>query len=249
MTALSNEPVWGVLVEAPVEKVREFLMPFGDVFDVRTNRGWTAAFCMEPGNCNYGEVTAPLQLRGHAPIYRFDYSKYDITTFRWDGKEWTLLEDGNGLFVSPTKFLDEVGIKDPYWGELPRTVPAQVEPLKPREALVIEGASVDQARQVAGDSLRVERGPRGAIVYQPDLDTRFAFWERVPGCVLEVKFYPKSGEFWYCVMRGEECLGTFRPGETRTWDGTPFLANVDGETEPEAIIDRLGIERSFLARA
>jgi hypothetical protein len=67
--------------------------------------------------------------------------------------------------------------------------------------------------------------------------------------VLEVKFYPKSGEFWYCVMKGEECLGTFRPGETRTWDGTPFLASVDGETEPEAIIDRFGIERSFLARA
>lgn len=114
MTDLSNEPVWGILVGAPVEKVREFLMPLGDVFDVRTSNGWTAAFCMEPGNCSYEEVTRPLQFRGHAPIYHFDYGKYDITTARWDGKEWTLLEE-NGLFVSPGKFLDEVGIKDPYW--------------------------------------------------------------------------------------------------------------------------------------
>jgi hypothetical protein len=250
MIELSSEPVWGVLVEAPVEKVREFLTPLGDVFVVRTNHGWTAAFCMEPGNCSYQEVTAPLQFRGHAPIYHFDYSKYDITTSRWDGNEWNLLQDENGLFVSPAKFLDEVDIKDPYWGELPRTAPAHVAALKPREAIVVEGASVHDARKVvAGEGLRIEAGPRGAVVYQPDPDTRFAFWERAPGRVLEVTFYPESGQFWYCVMKGEECLGTFRPGETRTWDGTPFLASVDGETEPEAIIDRLGIERSFLARA
>jgi hypothetical protein len=50
MEQLAKYPNWGLLVEAPVDKVREFLMPLGDVFIVRTNGGWTAAFCMEPGN-------------------------------------------------------------------------------------------------------------------------------------------------------------------------------------------------------
>jgi hypothetical protein len=80
-------------------------------------------------------------------------------------------------------------------------------------------------------------------------DTRFVLWDHAPGRVLEVKFYPALGDFWFRVMKGEQCLGTFRPGETRTWDGTPFLASVEGETEPEAIVEKLGIPRSFVARS
>jgi hypothetical protein len=49
-------------------------------------------------------------------------------------------------------------------------------------------------------------------------------------------------------MKGEECLGTFRPGQTRTWDGTPFLASVEGETEPALLVEKLGIPSSFVAR-
>ena len=245
MIELSSAPIWGVLVEAPVEKVREFLVPLGEVFDIRTNGRWTAAFCMEPGNCFHEQVTKPLQFRGYAPIYYFDYGKYDITTARWDGKEWTLLEDAGG-FVTPDKFLNEIGIKDPYWGDLPRSPPPSV-PVEVRKAMVIEGASDDLARQIAGSGVRVESGPRGPIVYAPDLETRFAFWERAPGSVLELEFCPESGEFWFQIIKGEECLGTFRPGETRSWDGTPFLPSVDGETDPGTIVEKLGIPRSFVA--
>jgi hypothetical protein len=127
------------------------------------------------------------------------------------------------------------------------TEPSPV-PLETREVIVVEGASVEQARAIAGDRLRIEPGPFGAIVYHPDLDTRFAFWDRAPGRVLEVLFYPKSGDFRFRVMKGEECLGTFRPGDTSTRDGTPFLDSVEGETKPEAIVEKLGIPRSFVER-
>jgi hypothetical protein len=60
---------------------------------------------------------------------------------------------------------------------------------------------------------------------------------------------PAPGDFWFRVMKGEECLGTFRPGDTQAWDGTPFLASVEGETEPAAIVEKLGIPRSFVARS
>jgi hypothetical protein len=207
-------------------------------------------------NDRYDEAIAPLRFRGHVPIYRFDFSDFEFMTLRWDGECWTLLEKG-ALFVCPGEILDKVGIKIPYWDELPPITPT---PLETREALVVEGAAVEQVRVLIGDRWRIEPGPRGAIVYGPDSsthdirvsilfnETRFALWEQAPGRVLEIEFYPKSGNFWFRVMKGEECLGTFRPGQTRTWDGTPFLASALGETEPEAIVEKFGIPRSFLAR-
>jgi hypothetical protein len=159
--------------------------------------------------------------------------------------------------VDPDHILGEVGLQAPYWdGPEPK-----VEPLEVRDAVVVEGASVEQARAIIGDRWRIEPGPRGAIVYGPEGvpgdiragvafdDARFALWDHALQRVLEVKFYPELGEFRFRIMKGDECLGTFQPGETRTWDGTPFLDSVEGETEPEAIVDKLGIPRSFLARS
>jgi hypothetical protein len=249
MGQLANTPSWGLLVKTSVEQVRAILASFGEDFIVRTNNGWTAAFCMEPGDDRYDEAAERLRFLGLVPVYQFDFNKYEFLTFRWDGEHWSDDED-------PDIVLNRVGIQAPYWdGPAPKA-----EPLVTRKALVIEGASVEQARAIASDRWRIEPGPMGAIVYGPDGDThdirvnmmftetRFALWDQAPGRVLEVLFYPESGSFWFCVMKGEECLGTFRPGQTRTWDGTPFLASALGETEPEAIVEKLGIPRSFLAR-
>jgi hypothetical protein len=249
MGRLANTPSWGILVKAGVEQMRDILTPFGEEFMFRTNNGWTVAFCMEPGDDRYDEAAERLRSLGFVPVYRFDFNKYEFLTFRWDGEHWSEDKD-------PDIVLTKVGLQAPYWdGPAPKS-----EPVVSREALVVEGASVEQARALAGDRWRIEPGPLGAIVYGPeggphDLrvgimfnDTRFALWDHAPGRVLEVDFYPKSGSFWFRVMKGEECLGTFRPGQTRTWDGTPFLATVDGETEPEAIVEKLGIPRSFVSR-
>lgn len=42
---------------------------------------------------------------------------------------------------------------------------------------------------IAGEGLRIEPGPLGAIVYDPEIDTQFAFWERAPRRVLDVEGY------------------------------------------------------------
>ena len=249
MGRLANTPSWGVLVKAPVERVREVLASFGQSLLFRTNGGWTAAFYMEIEDTADDEAAERLRSLGFAPVYRFDFNKYEFLTWRWDGERWSEDED-------PGIVLDQVGIQAPYWDD-PRP---KGEPLETRKALVIEGASVEQARTIAGDQWRIEPGPMGAIVYGPDGGThdvrigimfnesRFALWDQAPGRVFELLFYPKLDEFWFCVMKGEECLGTFRPGATRTWDGTPFLASALDETEPEAIVEKLGIPRSFLTR-
>jgi hypothetical protein len=247
---LPNTPSWGVLVKAPVAQVREILASFGEDLVFRANDGWTAAFYMEMEDTADDEAAERLRARGFVPVYRFDFSKYEFLTWRWDGERWSEDKD-------PGIVLAKVGLQAPYWdGPAPT-----YKPNVTRKAVVIEGASVDQARALAGDQWRIEPGPKGAIVYGPDngtndlritmmfTETRFALWDHAPGRVLEVLFYPDSGSFWFCVMKGEECLGTFRPGETRTWDGTPFLASVEGETDPEVIVEKLGIPRSFVARS
>jgi hypothetical protein len=250
MGRLANTPSWGVLVKAPVDQVREILASFGENLMFRANDGWTAAFYMEIEDPADDEAAERLRSRGFVPVYRFDFNKYEFLTSRWDGERWSEDED-------PDILLTKVGLQAPYWdGPEPKS-----NPLETREALVVEGASVEQARALAGDRWHIEPGPLGAIVHGPEdgthnirvgilfNDTRFALWDQAPGRVLEVKFYPKLNSFWFRIMKNEECLGTFRPGETRTWDGTPFLANVDGETEPEIIVEKLGIPRSFLARS
>jgi hypothetical protein len=240
MGRLANNPSWGVLVKAPARQVRELLASFGEDLIFRENNGWIAGFYMAPADTSDDEAAKLLGSHGLVPVYHFDFSKYEFMTSRWDGERWDLDKD-------PDLVLSAVGITAPYWDEAPGAVKS--EPLEAREVSIIEGASVEQARALVGDRLHVELGPLGAIVYDPDPDTRFALWDRAPGRVLEVLFYPKLGGLRFRVMKGEDCLGTFRPGKTSTWDGTPLLDNVEGETTAEGIIEKLGIARSFLARA
>lgn len=74
-------------------------------------------------------------------------------------------------------------------------------------------------------------------------------WERAPR-VIDVTFNANRREFTLKIIVdcGQTSLGTFDPGATRTWDGTPFLPDFEGETEPAVIIAKLGIRPSFLER-
>jgi hypothetical protein len=150
-------------------------------------------------------------------------------------------------FVEPASVLRGVGLQAPYSDDGPdarKSVPVEV-----REAIVIEGASIELARLHSGDRVRIEPGPLGAIVYDPDPDTRSDLLFLGEDRAFEITFYPRPNSFRVRVMRLDTCVGTFKPGETRTWDGTPFLGDVEGETEPQAIVEKLGLSRSFLARA
>jgi hypothetical protein len=237
-------PSWGVLVKAPADKVWQILLPLRERyelwnFDYRTSNGWTAVFNMEPSDTGDDEAAELLRQHGFVPVYRFDFSKYEYLTWHWDGEQWN--QDKDPLYV-----LGDVGIDVPGWDE-PPIAPDPRWAVVSREASVIEGASVEEVCAFVPDqSLRINPGPLGAIVYDADVNTRILFWERAPARVFEFLYYPKSGKFRFQIMKGNECLGTFKPGETRTWDGTPFLANVEGETTPERIIDKFGIPRSFL---
>lgn len=251
MGQLANTPSWGVLVNAPVEQVHEILSSFGADLILRTNNGWTSAFYMAAADTSDDEAAERLRSLGLVPLYKFDFSKYQFSVSCWDGERWTLLgkprSEDDFAFVESGSVLHEVGLQAPYCDEGPdarKSVAVEV-----REAIVIKGATVDLARLFAGDRVRVEAGPLGAIVYDPDPGTRsdlLSLGEE--GRAFEVTFYPRSSSFRLRVMRLDTCVGTFKPGQTRTWDGTPFLASVEGETDPEAIVEKLGISCSFLAR-
>src|SRR6266481_1908340 len=108
MGVLANTPSWGVLVWAPVERVREILTSFGDGIIFRTNNGWTAAFYMEPADSSDEAAAETLRTQGCVPVYHFDFSKYEFMTSLWDGDRWTLLEK-EGAFVDPDTILGQVG--------------------------------------------------------------------------------------------------------------------------------------------
>ncbi len=245
---MTKYPAWGVLVEAPSELVIELLEPLRLRFDlrsfvVRTADGWTAVFSMEPGDTADDEAAVLLRLHGRVPVYRFDFSKYEYLTFRWDGEAWHQDRD-------PAYVLGERGIDIPGWESEPATVERPSAAVTSRSASVIEGVTIDEARSLALDldnGLRVDQGPVGAIVYDPDIQAQMRLW-LAPQRVFEILFYPQSGNFRLRIIKAAACLGTFKPGETRSWDGTPFLADFDGETQPDRIVASLGIDRSFLAR-
>jgi hypothetical protein len=239
-------PAWGVLAKCSADEVRKVLAPLSQSYDLgnfmyRTKDGWTAVFNMQAADTADEEAAVRLQQHGLIPVYRFDFSKYEWLTSRWDGTRW--LQDRD-----PADVLGGVGIAVPGWESKPAG-PDPRHAISSREAVVIEGASVDEVRQIApGKELRVEEGPLGAIIYEPEMETRFLFWERAHRRVFEFLFYPDSGKFRFRIVKGEECLGTFKPGETRSWDGTPFLASVEGATTAANVIDKFGIAPAFLDR-
>jgi len=231
-------PTWGVLVKAPLTRVCELLADFTDL-ELRTDGEWTAAYYMVPGDTSDDAAAEVLRLAGLVPVYRFDFSRYEYLTMRWDGEQWHPDEE-------PAVVLMRLNTKFGIPGSNPPTPPTK--PAVVRGAIVVDGVSVDEARAMVPEySFDIRPGPHGAIVNEPPGDSFILFWERAPR-VLELLFYAATGNFRFRIMKGEECLGTFKPGATRTWDGTPFLADFEGETTPEGIVAKLGIEPGFLAR-
>jgi hypothetical protein len=94
MGQLANTPSWGVLVNAPVERVHEILSSFGRDLILRENKGWTAAFYMTATDTSDDEAAERLRSLGLVPVYKFDFSKYQFSVTCWDGERWTLLGQG-----------------------------------------------------------------------------------------------------------------------------------------------------------
>lgn len=244
MSSSEAVPVWGVLTKANELEIRRTLARLREELDlsqlIYISAGeWTAAFFTEPSDTSYQGAAKLLQESGFSPVYRFDFSRHEDLAFFWDGASWKQAEE-------PGSVLSKVGLWIPGWGSGPLTIDPDVAVIERRVA-ILEGTTLANAKVLLGDdSIGVRAGPLGAIVHDPDLEVRFKLWTQAPNRVFDVLYYPKSKKLWLKVMKGETCLGTFRPGETRTWDGTPFLADFEGATTAEGVIDKLGIPRSFL---
>jgi hypothetical protein len=236
-------PVWGVLAKASENKVRDTLALLRKEIDLgqlvyHSAGEWTAVFYMEPSSSSYNEAAEMLRVSGFLPVYHFDFNKYEYFTSIWDGREW-LPEDED-----PGVVLGRVGLWIPGWSRVP-IEPDPSQAVVERRATVVEHATVDEVAALV-NGIAASQGPLGAVAYDLEVNAHIQLWECAPKRVFEVLYYPDSADFRLAVMKGDNCLGTFRPGETRTWDGTPFLADFEGETTAEGVLDKLGIPRSFL---
>jgi hypothetical protein len=239
-------PSWGVLAKVGQDQMRYTLAVLKNDIDLshlayHSKGEWTAAFYteLEISDSGYDGAAELLRISGFVPVYQFDFSRYEYLTFRWDGLVWAQDDD-------PGEVLGEVGLWIPGWSRVP-IEPDPSRAVVERRATVVEHATVDEvAALVNGTSIAASQGPLGAVAYDLEVDTHIQLWECAPNRVFEVLYYPDSADFCLAVMKGDNCLGTFKPGETRTWDGTPFLPDFEGETTAEGVLEKLGIPRSFL---
>jgi hypothetical protein len=235
-------PPWAVMTKSTPAELEKALAILEREFAWRTDGEWTAMFCLEddpPGDASGAKL---LIEQGFAPVYLFDMSKNEWFCNFWDGEKWRPVPEPEGVFVAHR-------MRVPGWDD-PREPPDPSWAVISREVSILENATPKNVRALCpDDNLRVEAGPRGTIVYDADVNTQIMFWRRAPARVFEARFTPKTGFFQLTIMHGDSCLGTFRPNETRTWDGTPFLADVEGETDPARIIALFGIDPAFLAPA
>ncbi len=237
-------PAWGVLARLPEHRMREILAPLRERYEpsnliYRSAAEWTALFNMQPSDTTDDEAAERLRRDGVVPVYRFDFSRFEYFTWRWDGSSWVHDRD-------PLRVLREVGIECPGWDEREPELPPDIAAVS-RDAVVIEGVRAEAARRLVPElGVHVVDGDRGAIAYDVSDEARFACEDRAPGHVFEFRWYPKSREFRFRVMKGENAVATFRGGENWIVDGTPVLADVEGETEPSKIIAKFGIAPEFL---
>jgi hypothetical protein len=238
-------PAWGLLAKASERQIRNKLKILREEIDLKqvvyhSAEKWTAAFYMEPSSSGYDEGALLLCASGFAPVYHFDFDRHEYLTWCWDGHAWVRDDD-------PGVVLGNVGLWIPGWRRDSIELTAPSRNVVARRATVVENATVTEVAVLLNEtSIDTSSGPLGTVAYDLKVDAHIQLWELAPKRVFEVLYYPVSADFCLTVMKGDNCLGTFKPGETRTWDGTPFLPDFEGETTAEGVLDKLGIPRSFL---
>jgi hypothetical protein len=240
----TTRPAWGVLARLTLDEIAKIFHDLpksikNEHVEFRTNGDWTAAFYLELSDPADDSAAELLCRRGIFPVYAFDFNRHESLSFVWDGVDWRQDEE-------PKKILADVGIEMPgSQGTIPD--PMAGTAAIARRATIIEMFARQHLRAflpLSGAS--VAEGRMGAIAYDVDIDIRARIWNETAQRIFEVLFYPEIGDFVLKIIKDQKCLGTFNPGETRTWDGTPFLADFEGATTAVGVLDKLGIPRSFL---
>ena len=122
-----------------------------------------------------------------------------------------------------------------------------VAPAMPEmSAAFVEGAAVEAVREALGEFadapwLRVEQGTGGVLVTATDGPLGTQAWDVAEALPAATVYFVQRGAetFEVLVLRGAEQVGSYR---VPALEGEPdVLADIKGETEPEAIMRSLGI--------
>jgi len=151
----------------------------------------------------------------------------------------------------PVRVLEAVGIVPP--GHSPPQKDATPGRPARRWATVIVGvspANVAPHLPPGGRAVRVEACPLGTILWEPGSETLNWLAVQTGARVYDVHYAPQADDFEVQVLEGERFLGAFSPGDVATGapGEPPIVDDILGETKPPAIVARLGLPASFLAR-
>lgn len=147
---------------------------------------------------------------------------------RWNGSssQWTRTEED---IAAATKRLS---IRWPW----PKTPPGRPY----RYAALLAGANADDVRHEARDPRNVLETPRGPVLFAEE-GTALAFGESPGVTTFGVTRFLDDGEF---------SVSVFRDGEAAVYGGsyehTKRILDIEGETEPKAILRRLCIPEDYI---
>lgn len=125
-----------------------------------------------------------------------------------------------------------------------------------RSVIVVEGAGADDVARAldfdappATDSMTIQDGPKGTLVYSQTIPDLSIFTHQLSGAFRRQNVYKlstdPSGRFQAWVVRNRKNVGVFEYPESTKGD-TPPLQSVLGHDKPQEIVAALGVPSDLL---
>jgi len=226
-------PEWGLLVHAPMDRVRMILSARspqygGPPIAYRHANGWTAFFC--PIADGLDDVAAS-RLREHGfETILLDFHDEGYATWRWSGGAW--IPDAN---ESPHDLVHQRGLTVPGFDRRRR------QTRKTREACLVETANIDAVRSIIEElSVSIMTAPRGVVVTGETVPG-YELAESIDARVFYVTRYIDDGSVHCVVLRAEDVEGVFDLPRRAPSGRTREIDSIEGETTLPGILRALGI--------
>jgi hypothetical protein len=231
----SRLPWWGLLVHADSEVA-------GPAIDVALKRhsydrtsvemtksvGWTGVFFFKKEDIET-EIADELRVR-FGEVIGLDFGDPSLV-YRWHGT-WNV-ED---VDERPRVVAASVGIVVPS---------PESRPERPtRMAALLEGIAFEDLSGEVSEPKNVARSHRGAILLG-ELWVGYRLCEERNLRMVEVLHYLDDDTFKCTIYKGDDAW-VFPPDAVSPSWGLPTVDSIEGETEPRAIVRKLGIPEDFI---
>jgi hypothetical protein len=228
---------WGLLIEAPLEEARAVVEPVlggdyrSDDYTLVAGDGWTGVWV-------FVEEEAPRTLASkiraatrEVVILEWGECEDAMCVTRWRDGKWRLTAE-HPDDVERAHGIEWIGAED-----------LDTRPF--RWAALVIGPSLDELAANARDQRHVLATPRGVVVLD-EVGLVLPYTEGARVTLYQVTHYLDDDSFDVSLTTPDDQVSVFYWPQRDNVFGLPSLAEVDGETEPRAIVRKLGIPEDYM---